>query len=235
MQLAKSTGIPVRRLRKLSKKERELRALVNEKKEPAEKRELAERIENTIKELKGLIPKKIDIVHTDREDLEDISTSYWVIEEANQEQTQFLYQDINEAKDEIITIFQHEIDESPPNAFGVKRICKTIIKELENPNFDLKATRIAELARVSNKRVRSFYKELCQKYPNLSTLFSPQRKIERFTSACTGERVRFKPIMKPYSQDIREKIVHALEAQEQSQAEVARRFDVNKSYGLFSL
>lgn len=36
--------------------------------------------------------------------------------------------------------------------------------------------------------------------------------------------------MKPYSQDIRERIVHALEAQEQSQAEVARRFDVSVSF-----
>ena len=36
--------------------------------------------------------------------------------------------------------------------------------------------------------------------------------------------------MKPYSQDIRERIVHALESQEQSQVEVARRFDVSVSF-----
>jgi transposase len=36
--------------------------------------------------------------------------------------------------------------------------------------------------------------------------------------------------MKPYSQDIRERVVHALEVQEQSQVEVARRFDVSISF-----
>jgi transposase len=36
--------------------------------------------------------------------------------------------------------------------------------------------------------------------------------------------------MKPYSQDIREKIIRALETQEESQAEIAERFDVSISF-----
>ncbi len=36
--------------------------------------------------------------------------------------------------------------------------------------------------------------------------------------------------MKPYSQDIREKVVRALETQEESQAEIAERFDVSISF-----
>ena len=36
--------------------------------------------------------------------------------------------------------------------------------------------------------------------------------------------------MKPYSQDLREKITHALEAQEETQEEIAQRFSVSLSF-----
>jgi transposase len=53
--------------------------------------------------------------------------------------------------------------------------------------------------------------------------------LERFTFACT-ERCEYGQAMRPYSQDLREKIIRALEAQEESQSEIAERFSVSTSF-----
>ena len=53
--------------------------------------------------------------------------------------------------------------------------------------------------------------------------------LEQITFACTGESTKVLS-MHPYSQDLRERIVQALQAQEDSQAEIAERFAVSRSF-----
>jgi transposase len=53
--------------------------------------------------------------------------------------------------------------------------------------------------------------------------------LERITFACMEKIVTFSS-MRPYSQDLRERIVQALQAQEDSQTEIAQRFAVSCSF-----